>query len=168
MSFSKTLTYGVKVLGFEVGEIKVVVSENKAVAEGQTYENFRWLYEYDFKFVWEGNDAYLYERERGKNRVYRGEEVYTRKPWIPIIVEYLREGRIKDTELFSVRRENDKVVVIPKDKKRLEKILIYGQRVPEKIEIYGQLPITLILKDVREDKGAFQKGEFKSFGGASS
>ena len=167
-SFSKTLTYGVKVLWFEVGEIKIVLTEDKALAEGKTYKSFEWLYRYNFKFVWDKEKIYLYEREKNKERVYEGKKVYEKKPWIPVVVEYLRSGKVKETELFSVKQERDKIVVIPKKKKKLKKIVIYGKGIPQKIKIYGKLTITLILKDVREDKETFQKGRLRAYGGAGS
>ena len=168
LSFAKTLTYGVKVLWFEVGEIKIVLTEEKALAEGKTYKSFEWLYRYNFKFVWDKNNIYLYEREKNKERVYKGKKVYEKKPWIPIVVEYLRSGKVKESELFSVKSEGDRIIVIPKKSKKLKKIVIYGQKVPKKIKIYGKLTITLILKDVKEDKGAVQTGKLRAFGRASS
>ena len=167
LSFSKTLTYGVKVLWFEVGEIKIVLTKDRALAEGRTYKSFEWLYRYNFKFVWEKDRIYLYEREKDRERVYEGKKVYEKKPWIPIVVEYLRNGKVKKTDIFSVKQEGDKIVVIPKKKKKLKKIVIYGKGTPEKIKIYGKLTITLILKDVKEDKGAVQTGRLRAYRRAS-
>ncbi len=168
LSFSKTLTYGVKVLWFEVGEIKIVLTEDKAFAEGKTYESFEWLYRYNFKFVWDKEKIYLYEKEKNRERVYEGSKIYEKKPWIPVVVEYLRNGKVKETELFSVKQEGNKIVVIPKKKKKLKKIVIYGKGIPKEIKIYGKLTITLILKDVREDKETFQTGRLRAYGGAGS
>ncbi len=64
LSFSKTFTYGVKVLWFEVGEIKITIEKDKAVAVGRTYKSFEWLYKYDFEFVSDGKKLYLYEKEK--------------------------------------------------------------------------------------------------------
>ncbi|WP_461829762.1 hypothetical protein [Aquifex sp.] len=166
LSFSKTITYGVKVLWFEVGEIKVILTQDKAVAEGKTYKSFEWLYRYNFKFVWKRNKIYLYEREKDKERVYEGNQVYEKKPWIPIVVEYLRSGKVKESKLFSVKREGNKIIVIPKKSKKVKKIVLYGGKIPKKIKIYGKLTITLILKDVREDKGSLQERRLRTFGRA--
>lgn len=166
-AFSKTITYGVKVLWFEVGEIKITLTQDKAVAEGRTYKSFEWLYRYNFRFVWDRENIFLYEREKDRERIYKGKRVYEKKPWIPIVVEYLRNGRVKESELFSVKREGNKVLVIPKKSKKVKKIVIYGERTPKKIKIYGKLTITLILKDVKEDKRAFQERGSGAFGRAS-
>ncbi len=156
-AFSKTIVYGVKVLWFEVGEIRIRLTEDKAYAEGRTYKSFGWLYRYNFRFVWDRDRVFLYEREKDRERVYEGRKVYEKKPWIPVVVEYLRRGKVKESELFSVKREGKEIVVVPKKSRRLRKIVIYGNGVPKRIKIYGKLTITLVLKDVREDKGNFRK-----------
>ena len=149
-----------------MGEIKITLTQNRAVAEGRTYKSFEWLYRYNFRFLQEGKKIFLYEREKDKERVYEGQEVYEKKPWIPVVVEYLRNGKVQESELFSVRREGEKVIVIPKKSKKVKRIILYGGKIPKKIKIYGKLTITLILKDVKEDKGAVQERRTGTLGRA--
>ncbi len=148
---AKSYTYEVYLFFFRVGEIKVELKEDGATAEGRTYEGWRWLYSYDFKFLQKGDRILLYEREKGKERRYEGKEVYEKKPWIPVVVEYLRSGKIPDNDLFTLKEEKNRVLVIPKKSKRLKKIELYGGRPPREIVIYGKVKLTLRLRDEREN-----------------
>ena len=164
LSFSRTLTYGVKVFWFEVGKIKITITKDRAVAEGRTYKSFEWLYKYNFKFIQEKGKILLLEKENGKERIYEGRKVYEKKPWIPVVVEYLRNGRIRENGMFKIKREGDRLIVLPTKSKKLKKIIIYGKGIPKKIEIRGKITITLILKDVKENKGTFRKRRLETFG----
>jgi len=149
--FAETYTYEVYLFFFKVGEIKVELGKNEAKAEGHTYKSWRWLYSYDFKFVQKGSKLFLEEIEKKKRKRYEGREVYEKKPWIPVVVEYLKSGRIPDNSLFTLKREKNKVVVLPKRSKRLKKIELFGGKPPRKIVIYGKVMLTLKLKDERKD-----------------
>ncbi len=150
-TFSLTATYEVYLLFFRVGEIKINVEKKKAEAEGKTYESWRWLYDYNFKFIQKGKDIFLYEKEGKKKRVLKGRKVYEKKPWIPLIVEYLREGRVSENELFKVKVEKDRLIVIPLKSKKVKRIILYGKGVPEEILIEGSLTLKLKLKNAKEN-----------------
>ncbi|GAB6065389.1 hypothetical protein JCM9492_04810 [Aquifex pyrophilus] len=150
-TFPLTATYEVYLFFFKVGEIKVHVEKDKALAEGKTYETWRWLYDYNFKFIQRGKEITLYEREGRKEKVLKGEKVYEKKPWIPLIVEYLRDGKVRKSELFKVKEEKGRLVVIPLKSKRVKRVILYGKGVPKEILIEGKVSLNLKLKDARED-----------------
>jgi len=149
--FPKELVYEVYLFFFPVGEVKIELSEGRALAEGKTKEGWRWLYSYDFKFVQEGDEVLLVEVEKGKKKTYEGKKVYEKKPWIPVVVEYLRTGTVKETDFFKVKRENGTLRVIPLKSKKVKEIVLEGGNPPKEIKIEGKADITLKLKYERED-----------------
>jgi len=152
-SFSKTFYYDVYVLFFRVGEIKIQIEKNKSYAEGKTLKSMSWLYSYNFKFYEEKGDMKLYENEKGRVKVFGKEKIYEKKPWIPLLVEYLKSGKIVENNIFKVKREENNLVVIPLKSKRVKKILIKDGKIPREIIIYGRVKIKLKLKKAEDDKG---------------
>ena len=151
LSFSKTITYDVYVLFFKVGEIKIKLNKNYAYAEGRTVNGWELIYSYNFKFIQEGKKLELYEKEKGKERIYKGKKVIEKKPWIPLIVEYLQRGKVEKTQDYRIVEKENRIEIYPKKSKRLKKVYIYGSRIPERIEIYGKVKIILKLRNVKED-----------------
>ncbi|RUM31395.1 MAG: hypothetical protein DSY42_02805 [Aquifex sp.] len=155
LSFSKTIIYDVYLYFFKVGNVKIELKDNETYAEGKTSEGMSWLYTYDFKFVQKGNEMFLYEREKNKERIFRREDVYRKKLWLPLIVEFIKEGRIKETNLFKVKDKGKFLEVFPTNSKRIQKIVIKrdlkSKNIPQEIIIYGKVKLSLKLKDVRED-----------------
>ncbi|HIQ48264.1 MAG TPA: hypothetical protein EYH58_01315, partial [Aquifex aeolicus] len=124
LSFSKTIIYDVYLYFFKVGNVRIELKNNETYAEGKTLEAMRWLYTYDFKFVQKGNEMFLYEREKNKERIFNKEDVYRKKPWLPLIVEFIREGKIKETNLFKVKDKVEFLEVFPTNSKKIKKIII--------------------------------------------
>ncbi|AAC07489.1 hypothetical protein [Aquifex aeolicus] len=151
--FSKTFYYDVYVFFFRVGEIKIQIDKEKSYAEGKTLESMKWLYSYDFRFYEEKGDMKLYEREKEKVRVFGKDKIYEKKPWIPLLVDYLKTGKVKENNLFKVKKEGNKFIVIPLKSKRVKKIILKDGKVPKEIVIHGKVKIKLKLRKAEDDKG---------------
>ena len=155
LSFSKTIIYDVYLYFFKVGNVRIELKNNETYAEGKTLESMSWLYTYNFKFVQKGNEVFLYEREKNKERIFNKEDVYRKKPWLPLIVEFIKEGSIRETNLFKVKDKVEFLEVFPTNSKKIKKIIIKrdfkNKNIPKEIIIYGKVKLSLKLKDVRED-----------------
>jgi len=145
--FSKTFHYDVYVFFFRVGEIKIQIDKDKSYAEGRTLKSMRWLYSYDFKFYENRGEMKLYEREKGKVRIFGKEKIYEKKPWIPLLVEYLKTGKVSGNDLFKVKKEANNLIVIPLKSKRVKKIVIKGKEIPKEVVIYGKIKVKLKLRN---------------------
>jgi len=150
--FGRTLTYDVYLYFFKVGKVEIDIRDGKVVARGSTDPSMRWLYSYDFTFTQEGERMLLVEREKGKEKVFRDEEIYEKKPWLPLIVEYMKEGKVRESELFRVKNEGEALVVYPLKSKKVKKVVIKnGKGAPREIVIYGKAKLTLRLRDEGAD-----------------
>lgn len=154
-SFSKTIIYDVYLYFFKVGNVKIQLKDNETYAEGKTSKDIRWLYTYDFKFIQKGNEMFLYEREKNKERIFKREDIYRKKPWLPLVIEFIKEGSIKGANLFKVKDKGAFMEVFPTNSKRIKKIVIKkglkNRNIPGEIIIYGKVKLRLKLRDVKED-----------------
>ncbi|WP_457644380.1 hypothetical protein [Persephonella sp.] len=130
-----------------VGEVKISVKEESVTAEGSTYPYISWLYSYNFKFVMDKDNFYLYEKENEKEKIFDKEKIYEKKPWLPLVVEYIMFGKNTSSDLYPIKIEKkDNIYVIyPLKSKRVKKIVMHidESRFPLKIDIDGKYHIVL-------------------------
>ncbi len=149
ISKGETGVYKAYVYFIPVGEITFDIKKDSAIVKGETYKSLRWLYNYTFRFEASKEGYFLYEKENRKEKVYRDEQIKKKKPWLPLIVKYIMEGKsVKDDKSFpyKVERSKDRVIIYPLKSKRVKRIVMLvknGSRLPEKIEIEGKIDITL-------------------------
>jgi len=153
--------YKVYVFGFAVGDIYITKKDGKIEAKGQTYKSLRFLYNYDFLYIEEGDYKALYEKEKDKERIYENQEIYEKKPWLPIITKFFKDNvspqdilsmkiQINNAPVLISKQENqDQIVYIfePQNSKT-KKILVYmrkNQNIPYKIDIEAKVNIFLEL-----------------------
>jgi hypothetical protein len=153
--------YKVYVFGLAVGDIYITKKDGKIEAKGQTYKSLRFLYNYDFLYIEEGDYKALYEKEKDKERIYENQEIYEKKPWLPIITKFFKDNvspqdilsmkiQINNAPVLISKQENqDQIVYIfePQNSKT-KKILVYmrkNQSVPYKIDIEAKVSISLEL-----------------------
>ncbi|NPB06722.1 MAG: hypothetical protein GXO03_03840 [Aquificae bacterium] len=144
--WARQLTYDVYVYFFPVGKVEIKLTDEGAYARGYTKEGWRWLYSYDFEFFQNGEKLFLIEVEKGKKKLYEGRRVYEKKPWIPLLIEFLKTGKVRETELFKVKKDKTTLRVVPLKSKKVKEIIIKGGNPPKEIVIKGALEIKLVLK----------------------
>ncbi|ACN98294.1 conserved hypothetical protein [Sulfurihydrogenibium azorense Az-Fu1] len=153
--------YKVYVFGLAVGDIYITKKDGKIEAKGQTYKSLRFLYNYDFLYIEEGDYKALYEKEKDKEKIYENQEIYEKKPWLPIITKFFKDNvspqdilymkiQINNAPVLISKQENqDQIVYIfEPQKSKTKKILVYmrkNQSVPYKIDIEAKVSISLEL-----------------------
>jgi hypothetical protein len=154
-----TAVYKVYALGIGVGEVYFIKKDNKIEARGQTYPSLRFLYNYDFVYLEQNDYKALYEKEKEKERIYENQEIYEKKPWLPIISQFFK-GRLKEDDILNMKiKINNALVKILKQDTALEYVYIFepqnsktkritiyinkNEDVPYLIEIEGKVNITL-------------------------
>lgn len=143
--------YKVYVFFIPVGEITFNIQKNTALVKGETYKSLRWLYNYTFKFEANDKGYFLYEKENKKEKVYKNQEIEKKKPWLPLIVKYITEGRKPDSKddnhfPYKIVESKNNVIIYPLKSKKVKKIVIKNskhQKLPEEIFIEGKINITL-------------------------
>ncbi len=151
ISKGETGVYKAYVYFIPVGEITFDIKKDSAVVKGETYKSLRWLYNYTFRFEASKEGYFLYEKENKKEKVYRDEQIKKKKPWLPLIVKYIMEGKDVSPEKdrnfpYKIEKQKNKVIIYPLKSKRVKRIVMLlknGSRLPEKIEIEGKIDITL-------------------------
>ncbi|WP_457639833.1 hypothetical protein [Persephonella sp.] len=150
-SFAEKGVYKVYVYFLPVGEITFNIQENRAEVKGETYKSLRWIYNYTFRFEASEKGYFLYEKENKKEKLYTNNEIEKKKPWLPLIVKYILEGKKPDSEKdpnfpYRLEEKNGKVIIYPLKSKKVKKIIIKlseKDRLPSEIQIEGKLDITL-------------------------
>ncbi|MDQ7055643.1 MAG: hypothetical protein Q9M89_03810 [Persephonella sp.] len=151
ISKGETGVYRAYVYFIPVGEITFDVKKDKAFVKGETYKSLKWLYNYTFRFEANSDGYFLYEKENKKEKIYKDEQIKKKKPWLPLIVKYIMEGKKPDSEKdrnfpYRIERQKDRVIIYPLKSKKVKKIVMLlknGSRLPERIEIEGKIDITL-------------------------
>ncbi|MEJ5172184.1 MAG: hypothetical protein WHT47_00540 [Hydrogenothermaceae bacterium] len=155
----KYSVYKVYAFGIPAGEIYFSIKEGKIEAHGQTYKSLRFLYSYDFIYIDKEDYKALYEKEKDKERLYENQEIYEKKPWLPIIALFFR-GDINDEKILnlnikindapvSIKKEEDtqeKVFYFLPQSSKTKKIIVYikkGENLPYRIDIEGKTNISL-------------------------
>lgn len=151
--------YKVYILGLNIGEIYFYKEGDKLEVKGETYPSLRFIYNYNFLYIEKGNYQALYEKEKNKERIYENEEIYDKKPWLPLIAKFFKED-IKSEEILNLNINiNNAPVVIKKQdlasetvfifepqRSKTKKIIVYLNNVdkyPYQIDIEGKVNITL-------------------------
>ena len=150
-AFAEKGVYKAYVYFLPVGEITFDIQDKKAFVKGETYSSFRWIYNYTFRFEASEKGYFLYEKENKKEKVYKNEQILKKKPWLPLIVKYILEGKKPDPEKdknfpYKIVEKGDRVIIYPLKSKKVKKIILKlskNSRLPEKIEIEGKIDITL-------------------------
>ncbi|RUM59461.1 MAG: hypothetical protein DSY66_03005 [Persephonella sp.] len=150
--FAKEIHYKSKVYGISVGDVVIRDNGDKIIVEGSTYRGLSWLYNYSFKFKAIGDKYYLYENENGKEKVYTNEKIYEKKAWLPILVDFIRYGKIRKNIYypFKLKIEGNKYIIIPLKSKKVKKIeftVNNKDRYPVEIYIDGKIDITIIREE---------------------
>ncbi len=137
-----------------VGEIKIIVSNDEVTAEGSTYPYISWLYSYNFRFYMNRENITLYERENKKEKVFKKDKIYEKKPWLPLIIEYILYGKNSNSDLYPIKveKKKDKYFIYPLKSKKVKKIVMYidKSRFPSKIDIDGKYHIILERSEITE------------------
>jgi hypothetical protein len=153
------VVYRVYAMGLAVADMYITNKDGKIEAKGQTYKSLSWLYNYDFFYVEEEDYKALYEKENKKERVYENQEIYEKKPWLPIIAKFFK-GKVSPDEILSMKIYiNDSPVLISKEednntvryifepqKSKTKKIVVYlkkNENLPYRVDIEGKVNITL-------------------------
>ncbi|ACD66266.1 MAG TPA: hypothetical protein DEA57_01485 [Sulfurihydrogenibium sp.] len=154
-----TAIYKVYALGIGVGEVYFIKKDNRIEARGQTYPSLRFLYNYDFVYLEQNDYKALYEKEKEREKIYENQEIYEKKPWLPIISQFFK-SRLKEDDILNMKiKINDAPVKISKQDTASEYIYIFepqnsktkritiyinkNEDVPYLIEIEGKVNITL-------------------------
>ncbi len=153
------VVYRVYAMGLAVADMYITNKDGKIEAKGQTYKSLSWLYNYDFLYMEEEDYKALYEKENKKERVYENQEIYEKKPWLPIIAKFFK-GKVSPDEILSMKIYiNDSPVLISKEednntvryifepqKSKTKKIVVYikkNENLPYRVDIEGKVNITL-------------------------
>ncbi len=150
-SFAKEALYKVYYGFLPVGEVVLKWNKDDIYVKGKVYDYLSFIYDYDFEFKWSDNDVFLYEKENGKKKVYRGKKLYEKKPWLPLLVKFLKtkkpDEKAKDFP-YRLKIEGNKFIIFPIHSKKVSKIVVYFKDkediFPEKIKIYGKHYIKLV------------------------
>lgn len=151
--------YKVYALGIGVGEVYFIKKDNKIEARGQTYPSLRFLYNYDFVYLEQNDYKALYEKEKDKEKIYENQEIYEKKPWLPIISQFFK-GSLKEDDVLNMKiKINDApvktskqntaseyVYIFEPENSKTRRITIYlnkNEDIPYLIEIEGKVSITL-------------------------
>ena len=154
-----TAVYKVYALGIGVGEVYFIKKDNKIEARGQTYQSLRFLYNYDFVYLEQNDYKALYEKEKEKEKIYENQEIYEKKPWLPIISQFFK-GRLKEDDILNMKIKinnapvkiskqdtaSEHVYIFEPQNSKTKRITIYinkNEDVPYLIEIEGKVNITL-------------------------
>jgi hypothetical protein len=160
-SQEEVVVYKVYTMGLPVADIYVTNKDGKMEARGKTYKSLRWLYDYDFLYIEQDDYKVLYEKENNKERIYKNQEIYEKKPWLPIISKFFK-GKVSPEEVLStnisineapvyISKEegNDYTIYIFKSQNsnsKIKKIEVYlksDQNLPYRVEIEGKVNIAL-------------------------
>ncbi len=151
ISYAEDGVYKAYVFFIPVGEITFHLEKDKVLVKGETYKSLRWIYNYTFRFEANSDGYFLYEKENKKEKIYKNKKIEEKKPWLPLIVKYIKEGKKPDSDKdpdfpYRIEEKKDTVFIYPLKSKKVKKItlkLSKNSRLPEKIEIDGKIDITL-------------------------
>ncbi len=159
---AEKLVYKAYVHGIPAGRTTVFINGNKIEVKGETSGIINIFYRYEFHFLYDNGYIKLVEREGKKKRVYEGEKIHKKKPWLPLVVSFFKEdkeyfkklnGKIIDIggKLIKVRIKNNgsrEIFIFEPKNSKTKKIVFYvykNEIYPYKIEIYGKKDIVLEL-----------------------
>ncbi len=149
ISFAEAI-YKVYYSFIPVGKIIFKWEKDNIEVKGSVYPYLKFLYDYNFVFESRGNDFSLIEREGGKLKVYKKEDIYRKKPWLPLVVKFLKTRKADENGKFypyKLEVEDKKYIIYPlksKKVKRIEIIFDGNIKFPKEIRIYGNHYIKLV------------------------
>ena len=132
-----------------IGTIEFKWNKNVIKVEGKVYPYLRFIYDYNFIFEAKDNDFFLYEKENKKVREYTKEKIFKKKPWLPLIVKFLKTRKADENGEkypYKLEKKGNTYIIYPLKSKKVKKIvLVFGKdkKFPEKIKIYGKYFIKL-------------------------
>lgn len=150
-TYAEKGVYKAYVYFIPVGEITFSLEKDRILVKGETYKSLRWIYNYTFRFEANNSGYYLYEKENKKEKIYKNKQIEEKKPWLPLIVKYIKEGKKPDSDKdpdfpYRIEEKGDTVFIYPLKSKKVKKIILKlskNSRLPEKIEIDGKIDIKL-------------------------
>lgn len=150
-SYAEKGVYKAYVYFIPVGEITFQIEKDNVTVKGETYKSLRWIYNYTFRFEANRDGYFLYEKENKKEKIYRNKQIEEKKPWLPLIIKYILEGKKPDSDKdpdfpYRIEERGDTVYIYPLKSKKVKKITLKiskNSRLPEKIDIEGKIDITL-------------------------
>ena len=138
-----------------IGEVTFKWDKNYIEIKGSVYPYLKFVYDYNFEFKAVDNDFYLYEKENKKVREFKKEEIYKKKPWLPLLVKFLKTKKADETSPlypYKLKIEGKKYTIYPLKSKKVSKIVVIfdGDEIfPKEIRIYGKHYIKLKRKQVK-------------------
>ncbi len=132
-----------------IGTVEFKWKKDEIKVEGKVYPYLRFIYDYNFVFEAKDNDFFLYEKENNKIRKYTKEKILKKKPWLPLIVKFLRTRKADErgkTYPYRLEKKGNTYIIYPLKSKKVKKIvLVFGkdERFPKEIKIYGKYFIKL-------------------------
>ncbi|MGC9120803.1 MAG: hypothetical protein ACP5G3_05035, partial [Sulfurihydrogenibium sp.] len=132
------VVYKVYAMGLSVADMYITNKDGKIEARGRTYKSLRWLYDYDFLYIEQDDYKALYEKENNKEKIYENQEIYEKKPWLPIIAQFFK-GKVSPEEILSMNISiNDAPVYISKEERDDYTVYIFKPQnsKTKKIEVY--------------------------------
>ncbi|NPA53305.1 MAG: hypothetical protein GXO21_01405 [Aquificae bacterium] len=136
-----------------IGEIKFKWEEKQLYIKGNVYSYLKFVYDYNFEFLAKDNDFYLYEKENDKTKTFKKEEIFKKKPWLPLLVQFLQTKKAdeKGKYPYKLEKEGNKYIIYPLSSKKVSKIVIVfdeDKQFPKKIKIYGKYFLKLERKNI--------------------
>ncbi len=137
-----------------IGEVTFKWEGNRIDIKGSVYSYLKFVYDYNFEFKAVDNDFYLYEKENKKIREFKKEEIYRKKPWLPLLVKFLKTKKADEKgKLYPYKLEKDgnKYIIYPLKSKKVSKIVVVFDKdkdFPKEIRIYGKHYIKLKRKKI--------------------
>ncbi len=132
-----------------IGTVEFKWNDKKIKVEGKVYPYLRFIYDYNFLFEVKDNDFFLYEKENKKIRKYTKEKILEKKPWLPLIVKFLKTKKADEKGKiypYKLKKEGNTYIIYPLKSKKVKKIVLIfdkDDKFPKKIKIYGKYFIKL-------------------------
>ncbi len=163
------LEYKLYLHGVKVGKVVFKVGNNTLIAKGESTGIAKWLYKYNFAFKAVKDNYILLEKTKKKKKIYKNEDIYKKKPWLPLLAQFFKEDKekykklknkilqIKDNKIHVnvIENKDEEIFEFLPEKGKTKAIRFYvkkGEKYPYRIEIEGKLDMYLTLKDIKEQE----------------
>ncbi|NPA52814.1 MAG: hypothetical protein GXO22_07950 [Aquificae bacterium] len=163
LSYAKKPTkieYTAYIHGIPAGKTVVIINNNKIEVKGKTKGLINIFYKYEFYFLYDHGKMKLIEKEGKKKKVYEGEKINKKKPWLPLIVSFFKEDKEyfkklngktvkigeKLIKIYIIETRNEDIFVFKPQNSKTKKVAFYVKKdsvYPYKIEIIGKKEIIL-------------------------
>jgi len=161
-SYAKSikLEYTAYIHGIPAGKTTVIINNNKIEVKGKTKGLINIFYRYEFHFLFDNGKMKLIEKEGKKKRIYEGQQINKKKPWLPLLVSFFKEDKDYfkklDGKTIKIGKKLIKISIIEKNgedvfvfeplNSKTKKISFFVKKnslYPYKIEIIGKKDIIL-------------------------